>query len=118
MGSGIGTPMGLLWGCVVMLSVYVLLPIVLLSMIEKDSPFSLYSQDVIKSFERCKEEWGTFFFTSGILFTLYFLVLAGIPAAPITGMMFVGFVFFYARLLGRVVYATGISLGVNEAQPN
>ncbi|WP_417748592.1 hypothetical protein [Rosistilla oblonga] len=109
-GSIIGEPLTLFWGVFVMISVWGLMPVVLLSMLENKTVFGVYSQNVIKSFERCMEPWGGMYFSSGLFFFAYFMLLAappsyGIVKSVIIGVGLVGLAFIQAGMLGRVVAA-------------
>ncbi|QDS88291.1 hypothetical protein EC9_24810 [Rosistilla ulvae] len=109
-GAMLGEPMTLLWGVFVMLSVWGLMPIVLLSMLENGTMFGVYSQNVIKSFEGCMEPWGGMYFSSGLFFFAYFMLLAappydGIIKSIITAFGLVGLAFIQSRMLGKVVQA-------------
>ncbi|WP_145097680.1 hypothetical protein [Rosistilla carotiformis] len=118
-GSMIGDPLTLFWGVFVMLSVWGLMPIVLLAMLENKTIFGIYSPNVIKSFEQCMEPWGGMYFSSGLFFFAYFMLLAAPPydgfiKSIITAVGLVGLAFIQARMLGKVVQAIDESKDVPQ----
>jgi hypothetical protein len=99
-----------------MMSMYVLYPFVLLSMLDAESVMVPFSIDVSKSVTRSSEQWGGLYLSSAILFFLLFLVFlatAGMP--PILGVVVsitttVASVFIYFALLGQLAFAIGHSV--------
>lgn len=99
-----------------MLSIYLFLPFVLLSMLDMQSVFAPFSAEVSRSVTRCHESWGGLYFSSGLLFVLLFLifVVASLFELPQTAVISifasVGITFLYFAMLGRLAYAIGQSL--------
>ncbi|MEZ6088897.1 MAG: hypothetical protein R3C05_12900 [Pirellulaceae bacterium] len=112
LGALIGDPLSLFWGVFVMISVWILLPFILLSMLDNRSVFVPYSKDVVRSFEQCSEPWGGMYFSSGLFFFAYFMLLLappgmGIVKAFVASAGLVALAFTYARMIGKVAYAIG-----------
>ena len=101
-----------------MLAVYITYPFVLLSMLDMQSMFTPFSPEVARSVTRCQEAWGGFYFSSGVLFFMTFLVFVTgslvPPAAAAVVTVFIGVAaaFMYFAMLGRLAYAIGQA--VNE----
>ncbi|MCO8120291.1 hypothetical protein NHH03_00985 [Stieleria sp. TO1_6] len=95
----------------VMFSVYVAFPIILLSMLDEQSVTSPFSTDVGKSITQCQDDWGAFYFSSGMLFAAlfaYFLTCSYSPASVAIGVVLsVAVVFMYFAMLGRLALAMG-----------
>lgn len=99
-----------------MAAIYVLFPFVLLSMLDMQSVAAPFSPEVAKSVTRCDESWGVFYFTSGAVFALLFVVYVvtslGSPATaalidiPIT----IAAAFVYFAMLGRLAFRIGQSI--------
>ena len=107
---------GLLGIALVMFSIYLLLPFILLSMLDMGSVFTPFSPELARSVSKCQEEWGGFYFSSGLLFTALFLFIAmawsmagslGIVAS-ITLTIFTTFTYF--GMMGRLAYTVGQSV--------
>ncbi|TWT65968.1 zinc ribbon domain-containing protein [Allorhodopirellula solitaria] len=109
--------------CMAMISTFLILPFVLLSMLDMQSVFMPFSPDVGRSVTRCEEAWGGFYFSSGIVFFFTFLifVFASLLPAPITAVVsiFVGVAatFIYFAMLGRLAHSIGQSVNA-EAREN
>ncbi|MDV6031113.1 MAG: hypothetical protein F9B45_13610 [Phycisphaera sp. RhM] len=95
----------------VMFSIYAAFPIILLSMLDEQSITSPFSADVSKSITRCQEEWGAFYFSTGLLFAAlfgYFVMCSLSPASIAIGVILsIGVVFMYFAILGRLALAIG-----------
>ncbi|QDV46522.1 hypothetical protein Enr13x_64310 [Stieleria neptunia] len=95
----------------VMFSIYAAFPIILLSMLDEQSITSPFSADVGKSITRCQEEWGAFYFSTGLLFATlfgYFVMVSLSPASIAIGVtLSIGVVFMYFAILGRLALAIG-----------
>ncbi|MDC0317017.1 hypothetical protein OAM37_00680 [bacterium] len=107
---------GLLGVALVMFSIYLLLPFILLSMLDMGSVFTPFSPELARSVSKCQEEWGGFYFSSGLLFAALFLFIAmaysiagslGIVAS-ITLSIFTTFTYF--GMMGRLAYTVGQSV--------
>ena len=107
---------GLLGVALVMFSIYLLLPFILLSMLDMGSVFTPFSPELARSVSKCQEEWGGFYFSSGLLFATLFLFIAiaysiagslGIVAS-ITLSIFTTFTYF--GMMGRLAYTVGQSV--------
>jgi len=104
---------GLMAVAITMLSLYILFPFVLLSMLDMGSPFTPFSAEVSRSITNSHEAWGGLYFTSGILFFLL-LVFYGMcstvapqAAAVMTVFVTIGCVFLYFAMIGRLAYTIG-----------
>lgn len=91
-------------------------PFVLISVLDSDSLFVPFSPSVTKSVERCKDQWGSLYFTSALLFTglfFFYLVLYLMPASYAVGKILfltpvtVVAIFAYFSMIGRLAYAIG-----------
>ncbi|QEF96846.1 hypothetical protein Mal15_08760 [Stieleria maiorica] len=95
----------------VMFSIYAAFPIILLSMLDEQSITSPFSADVSKSITRCQEEWGAFYFSTGLLFAALFGYFVMCPSTPmgiaIGVILSIGVVFMYFAILGRLALAIG-----------
>lgn len=107
---------GLLGVALVMFAIYLLLPFILLSMLDMGSVFTPFSPELARSVSKCQEEWGGFYFSSGLLFIVLFLFIAmassiagslGIVAS-ITLSIFTTFTYF--GMMGRLAYTIGQSV--------
>jgi len=107
---------GLLGIALVMFSIYLLLPFILLSMLDMGSVFTPFSPELARSVSKCQEEWGGFYFSSGLLFAVLFLFIAlawsiggslGIVAS-IALSIFTTFTYF--GMMGRLAYTIGQSV--------
>lgn len=96
-----------------MMSLYVLYPFVLLSMLDEESVLVPFSVEVSKSVTRSSEQWGGLYLSSGILFFLLFVVYLATAAMPsLFGVVVaiaatVATVFIYFALLGQLAFAIG-----------
>lgn len=114
-----------------MFSIYSLFPIVLLSMLDMQSPFIPFSAEVARSFTKCEEAWGGFYFSSGMLFVGLFLMFMFITAlaniqisAIITIFLSIAATFIYFAMIGRLAYSIGhvtnappMENDINRSQP-
>ena len=73
---------GLISAGVTMFSIYVVFPFVVLSMLDMQSPFMPVSAEVVRSFSKCEEAWGGFYFSSGVLFITLFLIFGLVSSLP------------------------------------
>ncbi|QDV63645.1 zinc ribbon domain-containing protein [Crateriforma conspicua] len=102
----------------VMASIYALFPFVLLSMLDMQSVFAPFSPEVARSATRCREAWGGFYFSAGLLFVVLYLsylmfTVNGSPYgvfAAVSATVVVTFLYF--AMLGRLAYSIGQT--VNE----
>lgn len=106
----------------VLFSIYLMFPFVLLSMLDNGSVLIPVSADVTRSVTRCKEAWGTTYFSAALLFFFYFLTLVALVFAPPVVFVFfgcvfsIGFVFVYFSMIGQLAFAIGqaINAGPDE----
>jgi uncharacterized membrane protein YiaA/DNA-directed RNA polymerase subunit M/transcription elongation factor TFIIS len=107
---------GLLGVALVMFSIYLLLPFILLSMLDMGSVFAPFSPELARSVSKCQEEWGGFYFSSGLLFGLLFLFTAMIWYLPgslgivATTTLCIFTTFAYFGMMGRLAYTIGQSV--------
>ena len=107
---------GLLGVALVMFSIYLLLPFILLSMLDMGSVFAPFSPELARSVSKCQEEWGGFYFSSGVLFGLLFLFTAIIWYLPgslgivATTTLCIFTTFAYFGMMGRLAYTIGQSV--------
>lgn len=96
-----------------MLSIYVLFPFILLSMLDSESILMPFSAEVSKSVTRCQEAWGILYLSAGLLFFLLFVIYAATQLMPPTlGVVVnvfatVGATFTYFSMIGQLAYAIG-----------
>lgn len=101
---------------ITMISIYVLFPFVVLSMLDMESAFVPFSPEVARSVTKCEEAWGGFYFSSGVLFVGLFLLYTltsstgGATAAVIAITVTIGLTFVYFAMIGRLAYAIGQSV--------
>lgn len=120
---------GLVTVAMTMISLYLLYPIVLLSMLDEESILVPFSTDVTKSVMRAPDQWGAAYLASGILFFGMFLMfmIASVTggSSPRLGAAIAIFVtvagtFAYFGILGRLAYGIGHSVNappmVNDIQ--
>jgi DNA-directed RNA polymerase subunit RPC12/RpoP len=109
--------------CLSMMSTFVIFPFVLLSMLDMQNIFVPFSPDVGRSITRCEEAWGGFYFSSGLLFFVVFLIFAfasvlAPPAMAVVAIFTAVFAtFIYFAMLGRLAVSIGHSVNA-EARPN
>ena len=107
---------GLLGVALVMFAIYLLLPFILLSMLDMGSVFAPFSPELARSVSKCQEEWGGFYFSSGLLFGLLFLFTAMIWYLPgslgivATTTLCIFTTFAYFGMMGRLAYTIGQSV--------
>lgn len=93
----------------VMFCVYAAFPIILLSMLDMGTVTMPFSPDVSKSLMRCQEDWGIFYFATGVLFATlyaYFVFSSGGPVAVGLGVVLsIIAAFLYFAILGRLAIA-------------
>ena len=117
----LGLPMnlmapGLLAVGATMLSVYLLFPFVLLSMLDSGSVMQPFSASVSKSVTRSGEHWMTMYTASGLLFfALFVIYVVSAAMPPVAGVVIKIFatsaaVFFYFALLGQLAFVIGHSV--------
>ena len=95
-----------------MFAIYAFFPFVLLSMMDMNSIFQPFSPEVARSVTKCEEAWGGFYFSSGILFAILFLlIVTANPTAPLGAAICicvsVAASFIYFAMIGRLAYAIG-----------
>lgn len=96
-----------------LLSLYFLLPFVLLSMLDEQSVLMPFSSEVSKSVTRCGEQWGIAYLSSAVLFIALFITLVIASAMPLVMSVLVSCgatvatVFLYSGILGRLAYSIG-----------
>jgi len=104
---------GLVTVAMSMISLYLLFPVVLLSMLDEQSILSPFSADVTKSVMRAADQWGAAYLCSGILFFVIFLLFMISSVSPPTlGVLLaiattVCGVFAYFGVVGRLAYGIG-----------
>ncbi len=95
----------------ILFSIYVLFPFILLSMLDNQTITSPFSADVSKSVTKCQEDWGTLYFTAGLLFGLLFLYFVVTEMTPISIAIGVSLAiaisFMYFAMIGRLALAIG-----------
>lgn len=105
--------------CLVMLSVFLLFPFVLLSMLDMQNMFVPFSPEVGRSVTRCEEAWGGFYLSAALIFFGTFLtffvasLFAPVAAAAVCIFTATAGAFIYFAMLGRLAKAIGQS--VNDA---
>ncbi len=117
---------GLVTVAMTMISLYLLYPIVLLSMLDEESILVPFSTDVTKSVMRAPDQWGAAYLASGILFFGMFLMfmIANVSGllvgAAIAIVVTVAGTFAYFGIIGRLAYGIGHSVNappmVNDIQ--
>ncbi len=101
----------------ILLSIFAMFPFIILSMLDNGSVTMPISGEVTKSVTRCKESWGTLYFSSMLLFGFQFVTMAAItsvahPAAAVIYGSFssIGLVFLYFSMIGQLAFAIGQSI--------
>jgi len=117
---------GLITVAMTMISLYLLYPVVLLSMLDEESILVPFSTDVTKSVMRAPDQWGAAYLASGILFFGMFLMfmIASVSGllvgAGIAIVVAVTGTFAYFGIIGRLAYGIGHSVNappmVNDIQ--
>jgi len=117
---------GLITVATSMISLYLLYPVVLLSMLDEESIFVPFSTDVSKSVMRAPDQWGAAYLASGILFAgMFLLFMIASVSSPVVGAgiaIFVGVAgtFAYFGILGRLAFGIGHAINappmVNDIQ--
>jgi len=101
---------------IAMLSLYLLYPFVLLSMLDAESVMVPFSIEVSKSVTKCSEQWGALYLTSAIVFFVLFcifLATAGMPlmmGIVVSVASTVATTFIYFALIGQLAFAIGHSI--------
>ncbi|KLU03692.1 putative transmembrane protein [Rhodopirellula islandica] len=99
--------------CLIMLSVFLLFPFVLLSMLDMQNMFVPFSPEVGRSVTRCEEAWGGFYLSAALIFFAAFLIFVSAslmsPIAAAAVCIFTGTAgtFIYFAMLGRLAKAIG-----------
>ncbi|MFG0268193.1 MAG: hypothetical protein ACF8AM_24005, partial [Rhodopirellula sp. JB055] len=102
--------------CLIMLSVFLLFPFVLLSMLDMQNMFVPFSPEVGRSVTRCEEAWGDFYLSAALIFFATFLIFAAaslmapVAAAAICVFAATAGTFIYFAMLGRLAKAIGQSV--------
>lgn len=105
----------------IMFSVYLMFPFVLLSMLDNDSVFMPVSSDVTRSVSRCKESWGTLYFSAALLFFFYYVAIVVLSfTPPVVNIFFgcvlsVGLIFIYFSMIGQLAFSIGQSVNAGPA---
>ncbi|MEM9367027.1 MAG: MJ0042-type zinc finger domain-containing protein [Planctomycetota bacterium] len=101
--------------CITMISLFLLFPFVLLSMMDSGNVFVPFSAEVSRSVTRCEEAWGGTYFSSAVLFFAIFMVffVSSLLPPPVSAVIAV-FVsvsgtFLYFAMVGRLAYSIGQS---------
>ena len=116
---------------ITMFTIYLLLPFILLSMLDMNSIFSPFSPELARSVSKCQEEWGGFYFSTGLLLIGLFLFIAvtwsmGSAIGMIASIaLTIGITFTYFGMLGRLAYSIGqavnapaIKNDIDRSRPN
>jgi len=117
LGGGIGSI------ATTMLTVFLFFPYILLSMMDNESILAPISTDVSKSATRCKEAWGTLYFSAMLLF-IGCLIAQGVADAflPDAGsayvrmLIIVGMIFVYFSMVGQLAFQIGRALNAPAAE--
>jgi DNA-directed RNA polymerase subunit M/transcription elongation factor TFIIS len=104
---------GLTSTAMTMMSIYLLFPFFVLSMMDMQSIFMPFSPEVARSVTRCQEAWGALYLSSGLLFFglfLFFVMISAAspgPAAAIAVVATIAVTFSYFSMIGRLAFAIG-----------
>ena len=97
-----------------MLAIHIMFPFFVLSMMDMQSVFVPFSQEVARSATKCQDAWGGLYFSSGLLFFGLFLIFVALsssaapaPAAAISIFATIAIAFTYFAMIGRLAYAIG-----------
>lgn len=107
------SPGGLATVALAMFSLYLLYPIVLMSMLDEQSVFVPFSADVSKSVMRAPDQWGAAYLASATLFAgmffayLFATICAAVFGAVIVIVVTIAGIFFYFGILGQLAYGIG-----------
>jgi hypothetical protein len=98
-----------------------LFPLVLMSMLEANSPFVPYSQPVLRSLNVAHWAWKTFYFMTALVsLGTYFVVAAAVSmgtfATIVAAAMVVASAMIYFRLLGRLAWVCAELMPHEEAE--
>lgn len=113
----------LVTAAVTMLSIFVLFPFVLLSILDNNTVLMPFSAEVARSVQTTQEPWGGLYFSSAILFAgLFFLyVIMGmtnpVGSAPVVVTATVTAVFLYFAMIGRLAFAIGQAVRQQDVDP-
>lgn len=105
-----------------MMSIYAFFPFVLLSILDSGSVFQPFSSEVARSVNKCHESWGGLYFTAGVLFAGWFLLLLSFGAGgstvgvSVVVFSFIALVFLYFAMIGRLAFAIGQSVRSENAR--
>ena len=96
------------WFCV-LLGPWLVFPIVLLSMLETDSPLNPFSPAVLRSLFGARWLWATFYLETALLLAGFWFLSMALCAAPLLALfvipgLLVALLLLYARLLGRLAW--------------
>jgi ribosomal protein S27AE len=106
-----------------LISIFALFPFVLMSMLDNGSVFMPISAEVTKSITRCKESWGGLYFSSMILFFVYFVLVAMLGTLPSVAAAFfdcflsVGLIFVYFSMVGGLAFQIGQAVNGRDELP-
>ena len=107
-----------------MLSIYIMFPFVLLSMLDMQTITMPFSPEVARSVTSSQESWGGFYFSAGLLFCGLFLLFVAtsggetLAAALINVGGTVALVFTYFAMIGRLAFAIGQSVNAPPREPD
>lgn len=107
------SPGGLATVALAMFSLYLLYPIVLMSMLDEQSVFVPFSADVSKSVMRAPDQWGAAYLASAGLFAVMFFaylfatICSAVVGAAIVIFVTIAGIFFYFGILGQLAYGIG-----------
>lgn len=107
------SPGGLATVALAMFSLYLLYPIVLMSMLDEQSIFVPFSADVSKSVMRAPDQWGAAYLASAGLFAAMFFaylfatICSAVFGAVIVILCTITGVFFYFGILGQLAFGIG-----------
>lgn len=115
---------GLVTVAMSMISLYLLFPVVLLSMLDEQSILSPFSADVTKSVMRAADQWGAAYLCSGALFfAIFMLLMISSVSPPTLGVLLsvatsVCGVFGYFGIVGRLAYGIGHAINAPPMENN
>ena len=107
-----------------MLSIYVMFPFVLLSMLDMQTITMPFSPEVARSVTSSQESWGGFYFSAGVLFFGLFLLFVAtsggqsLVAAIINVGGTVALVFMYFAMIGRLAFTIGQTVNAPPREPD
>ncbi len=106
----------------ILVSLHILFPVVIMSMLDNNSVFGPISNDVLTSIKRIPESWMAFYITTGLLLTGLFVVLlvtslmGSFVGAILRNLVIVFVIFLYMRILGRLGREVGTAINDMERE--